>query len=430
MRKSAIALAVAGSFFASAAFADPTLEQRLEALQKQLDGMQQLQNEVNQIKQQLEQQKQQNQALAAQVEQSKIIADKDENESDSTQVGGYGEAIYSHYTKGDEPDSADLARFVLFFGHTFNDKLSFNSELEIEHAIASSEDAGEAELEQAYVNYRVSDAFNVKTGLFLIPLGILNETHEPPTFYGVRRNDVETRIIPTTWREGGIGLHGLLASGLQYDVGLTTGFDSGKLDDSRTAIRSGHQEMSEANANDLSVYAALNYAAMPGLLIGGGLFTGDTGQDGASNPLLEGVGARLTLGDAHVRYSVGGLELQALYARGTLGDASKVNAALLTSDEPFAAPKTFTGWYAQAAYHVWHRGDFDAAPFARYEYIDIEQLEDAAAGLFEDPANHEHILTAGVNFKVHPQVVFKADYQSFDTDESRNSFNLGVGYMF
>jgi hypothetical protein len=284
-------------------------------------------------------------------------------------------------------------------------------------------------MEQAYLNYRFSDAANVKGGLFLIPLGILNETHEPPTYYGVERNEVETRIIPTTWRELGFGLHGLVGQGFKYDLGITTGFNSGKLDDPSTGIRSGHQEGQLADAKDLSVYGALNYQA-PGLLAGGGLFTGNTGQNGQANPLLKGVAARLTLWDVHAKYSIAGFDLQALYAAGTLGDADKVNAVTSTAATPFAAPKSLKGWYGQAAYHVYRRGDLDVAPFVRLERFEIRQQEDAALGLFQDPKNLERVQTIGVNFKVHPQVVLKTDIQHYKVDSTRNRFNIGLGYMF
>ena len=349
----------------------------------------------------------------------------------ATTISGYGEFNYNNYKSDERPTQADLRRFVIGVQHRFDERLTFHSEVEFEHAVVSRDDEGEVEIEQAWLNYKFSDAANVKGGLFLIPLGILNETHEPPTYYGVERNEVETRIIPTTWRELGVGVHGLLgASGLRYDVGITTGFDSGKLDDPSTGVRSAHQEGQLAHAHDLSVYGALNYRSR-GLLVGGGVFAGDTGQNGASNPLLKGVDARLTMWDVHAQYKVGRLELQAVYADGKLADADALNAAILaTSAEPFAAPNRMKGAYVQAAYHLYKRDKLDFAPFVRLERIDIRQQEDPANGLFQDPANNERITTAGFNFWVHPQVVLKADVQRYRTDSTRDRFDLGVGYMF
>src|SRR6476660_4117060 len=188
----------------------------------------------------------------------------------ATPISGYGEFNYNNYKSDTRPTQADLRRFVFGIHHRFDDRLTFHSEVEFEHAVVSKDDEGEAELEQAWVNYKFSDAVNVKGGLFLIPLGILNETHEPPTYYGVERNEVETRIIPTTWRELGVGMHSLVGGGFRYDVGITTGFDSGKLDNPSVGVRSAHQEGQLANAHDLSVYGALNYRSR-GLLVGGGV---------------------------------------------------------------------------------------------------------------------------------------------------------------
>jgi opacity protein-like surface antigen len=347
---------------------------------------------------------------------------------EATSLFGYGEFNYNRFRSDERGSKADLRRFVFGLAHRFNERLTFNSEVELEHAVASAEDEGEIEIEQAYLDYRFSDAVNVKGGLFLIPLGVLNLTHEPPTYYGVERNDVETRIIPTTWRELGIGVHGLLgASGLNYDAGVTTGFNAGKLDEADTGIRSAHQEGSQADARDLSLYGALNYQR-PGLRVGGGLFTGNTGQNGQADPTLRGVAARLTLWDMHAQYSRAGWDLQALYAKGTLGDAGRVNA--VTAPQGFAAPRSLKGWYAQAAYHVYRRGELDIAPFVRVERVEIRQQEDAPLGVFQDPNNLERVRTVGVNFYVHPQVVIKADLKRFSADASRDSLNLGLGYMF
>jgi uncharacterized small protein (DUF1192 family) len=266
------------------AAAQSTIEQKIDALQQ----------EVERLKQESRARKEQAAPAAA---------------SDSaTSIFGYGEFNYNRFADPDRTTKADVRRLVVGFGHRFNDALSFNSELEIEHGVVSADDHGEIEVEQAYLNYRFSDAVNVKGGLFLIPLGILNETHEPPTYYGVERNEVETRIIPTTWREMGFGLHGLLGQGFKYDLGLTTGFNSAKLDDPSFGVRTAHQEGQLADAKDLSVYAALNYQA-PGLLVGGGLFTGNTGQNGQGNALLKGVDARLILWDVHAKYSIAGFDL-------------------------------------------------------------------------------------------------------------------------
>jgi len=423
MKKSNLALALAAAFAAAPALGQATVEQMLQILQQEIDD---LRAQVRRAAPSAQQPAPYSQDYSSPLGRSLSLG------SGGTNITGYGEMGYSKFRRSGDA-TADLERFVFGFNHRFDERLTFHSEVEIEHAVVSSSDSGEAAIEQAWLNYRISDAANVKGGLFLIPLGILNETHEPPTYYGVMRNQVETRIIPTTWRELGAGVHGVVGEGLRYDVGITTNFDSGKLDERTTGIRSGHQEGQEANARNLAVYGALNYRR-PGLLVGGGVFTGNTGQNGAANSVLQGVSARFTLWDVHTQYRLGRLDLQALYAAGTLGDADKVTAAILaaapTPADAFAAPRTLKGGYVQAAYHVYKQGGFDVAPFVRYERIDIKQQEDPANGLLQDPNNIERIKTFGVNFWVHPQVVLKADIQRYTTDKSQDRFSLGLGFMF
>lgn len=418
MNKSKLALALAAALATPPVLAEPSVEEKLQILQQEIDDL-----------------KAEARKAPAQVPQQSGNSPRDyasgldrASGGGTTNITGYGEASYNHFRDSGN-STADLRRFVFGLHRRFDDRITFHSEVEIEHGVVSKDDSGEAEIEQAWLNYRASDAVNVKGGLFLIPLGILNETHEPPTFYGVERNEVETRIIPSTWRELGFGVHGLVGEGLRYDAGLTTGFDSGKLDDPAFGVRSAHQEGQLANAHDLSIYGALNYRRA-GWLVGGGLFTGNTGQNGASNPLLQGVAARLTLWDLHSQYRAGRLDLQALYAAGTLRDSEMLNAAFLTTASPFAAPKSMRGAYVQAAYHAYRKDNYDVAPFVRIERFDIRQQEDPANGLFQDPNNNERVRTIGVNVRIHPQVVLKADVQRYQTDKAKDRFDIGIGYMF
>lgn len=422
MKKTLIAAALSAALTGSAFAAQPTLEEKLNILEQELAALKAQIAKSTAVTT--------NSAAPATAIGSAAAYAPGISAGQATTFGGYGELNYNRYSKNNKNNEADLRRFVMFFGHRFNENLRFVSEVEWEHGVTSADDAGEVEIEQAYLDYRVNDAVNFKAGLFLIPLGILNETHEPPTYYGVERNFVETLIIPSTWREGGLGMHGEVAPGLRYDVGITTGFNAGKMDDASVGYRSGHQEMTMARAHNLSAYGAVNYRGVPGLHVGAGLFSGNTGQGGYTDrgttpqqPLLAGVNARLTLWDLHAKYTVGNLDLQGVYARGHLGDADIVSQA--TGQ---AIAKSIYGWYGQAAYHVWKRGDLELIPFVRYEKYNTQK--EVAEGFTADPLNDERVITAGATFKLHPQVVVKADYQKFKTDGNKDRLNLGVGYMF
>ncbi len=405
MRNSIIMMAITCAFGSQQAMAaQPTLEEKLEIMQQEIE------------------------TLKAQTTK-KSGSGHGAASTGNTTIGGYGEVVYNNYKY--KKDEADLKRFVLFFGHKFSDRVQLVSELEVEHAKADK-DGGEVAMEQAYIQYGVSDRINTRAGLMLMPLGITNETHEPTTFYGVERSEVESRIIPSTWRELGVALQGEAIAGLEYNVGISTTPDASKYKDASKGFRDLRTSGRQVAANDLGLFAAMNYRAVPGLLLGASIFSGNTAQDGIGatpKAALVGVDAKLTLWDVHAKYTLGGLDLQALYAKGKLGDTAQINAAAtLTAGSNKAAPESFYGWYGQAGYRVWQDGDMDATPFVRHERYNTQ--ETVAAGYTTDPLNDETVTTVGVNFKLHPQVVLKADHQNFKADNVKDRFNLGVGYMF
>lgn len=348
-------------------------------------------------------------------------------------IWGYGEINYNRPRHDSSATQMDLRRAVFGFGYRFNENTRFMSEYEIEHAVASADDSGEVEVEQFYIDHKMSDAANLKAGLFLIPMGLLNESHEPTRYYGVERNFIETAIIPSTWREGGAAVYGSTDIGLSWDVGLTTGFNLGNWDPSadgeggESPLGSIHQELQNAKARDLSQYVALNYRGIPGWVAGASIFTGKVSQ---GNPDIRvSSNSRLTLWDAHTRWTPGDFDLSAVYAKGTISDTKGLNETFIGN--PNLIPEEFWGWYTQAAYKIALPSTYSISPFVRYERFNTgSSYASLAAGLTPDSRPTETVYTYGFNFNLNPNVVFKADYQSFKEDSDRNRFDLGMGLAF
>jgi hypothetical protein len=372
---------------------------------------------------------------------------------------GYGELYYTDPTKDRSQTQFDLARAVFGIGYKFDERTEFNSEYEVEHAVASANDVGEFEVEQFYVDRRLNDAVSVRAGLFLMPFGFLNEHHEPTNFYGMQRNFVETLIIPSTWREGGFNLHGDTAAGFGWNVGLTTGnnladwdfapefppYQSAlQLENSGVApLQATHQEAALANARYLSQYLALSYYGIPGLTLGGAISSGDAepvppppGAASAGKP-------RVTLWEGHARWQPGRWDLSAIYAHGAISNTASVNAANPGSPNPI--PSAFYGYYFQGAYQLWHRGDYRLNPFVRWETYNMGSSYQGTSGpqipsgevplgppgeygLW--PINHDRVWTVGANFYLGPHVVLKSDYQWFEENTSFNRWDLGLGVAF
>ncbi len=200
-----------------------------------------------------------------------------------TSLFGYGEFSYSRPRRNAADAIATVRRGVLGWAYSFDDRTRFAAELEVENAVASAGDRGEVALEQFYVERDFTPSVSARAGLFLLPIGYLNEVHEPTRYYGVTRNFVETAIIPTTWRELGLGLRGTTQGGLRWDAGAVTSFDLTKWDAGSTEGRESplgsiHQEGQLAKARNVAFYGALNYNGIPGFNVGGSVFTGGAGQ--------------------------------------------------------------------------------------------------------------------------------------------------------
>jgi len=355
--------------------------------------------------------------------------------AEGTTLWGYGQLDYNHPTARAADAQADLTRAVIGFNHVFNDTTRVYGELESEHAVASSADQGESEVEQLYVEHALAPNYGVRVGLTLVPLGLLNEHHEPSNFYGVERNFVEQAIIPSTWREGGVSAYGSTDGGISWNVGIGTGPNLGAWDPTSDEGRASplgsiHQELQLAKAHDPSVYAALNWQGIPGFSAGGGVFTGKIGQ---GDDTFLAKDARLTLGEAHVRWQPGPFDFAALYARGRISDTEALNLRFVGNPTP--VPKSFWGGYVQGAWRAWQSGDSSLAPFLRYEMFNTAAAyAPMPLGLGVPAADTERVWTLGLNYYLTPQVVFKADYQHFNIEDLvlgyGNRFNLGVGYQF
>ncbi len=339
-------------------------------------------------------------------EQFNQLADQvDENSKSSgssTTIGGYGELHYNNLSNSDnssEKKELDLHRFVIFINHEFNENIRFFSELEIEHALVKDTDdgsnSGEVEIEQAFIQFDLNENTNANVGAFLIPVGILNETHEPPTFYGVERNPIEKNIIPATWWEGGAMLSGNYSSGFSYDLALTSGLDGG------TNIRGGRQKTAKASTDNLAVTTRVKYTGISGLELASTVqvqddMTQDTSDD------IDGA----TMIEAHARWNVSNLTLTALYAT---WDIDGVGASSTSKD-------TQDGGYVEASYKVTPK----VGLFVRQNEWDNGGTGDTS----------ESQTDLGINYWPHENVVLKADYQIQDGGKELDGFNLGVGYQF
>jgi hypothetical protein len=341
-------------------------------------------------------------------------------------IGGYGEVLYERFgeeTQAGAPSGAldrfDALRVIVYVGYKFNDRLLFNSEIEVEHA-------DEIFLEFAYLDYRVTDAFGVRAGTLLAPLGMVNELHEPPVYLGTERSVTETRIIPTTWRENGIGLFGG-GERVAWRVYVMNSLDAAGF--SGAGLRGGRQKGSKALAEDLGVAGRLDYVGTAGAIVGGSAYVGETAQSRQLGG--EDVGGRVFIWDLHADLDVRGWDLRALIAGAQLDEAAELNQLNgLTGAQGVGT--SMLGWYAEVGYNVLRTvaTPHQLLPYVRFERIDTQR--DVASGFSSDPANDLTVTSLGVAWKPVPQVVGKLGYQihSNEADTGVNQLNVQIGWLF
>ena len=344
--------------------------------------------------------------LEAQIDALTEVVERETTDAvadDRVHIGGYGELHYNNLENdatGDDKKVLDFHRFVLTFGYDFTNDIRFFSEVELEHALSGDGEPGEVELEQAYVEFDLNDRNRVKGGVFLLPVGILNETHEPPTFYGVERNQVEKAIIPTTWWAAGALLSGNIGEGgLSYDLGVHEGLDAPDAN-----IRSGRQKSAKALANTLAYSGRLKYTGIRGLEVAAAVqFQDDLSQD-AGGPAEDA-----TLVETHAIWNTGPFQLIGLYGAWSVDGDGLVDAQ-----------EEQDGGYIQAAYRI----SDEFGVFARQSTV---SAWDGTDELDRDRT------TVGINYWPHEDVVIKFDVQqdSADNDaDAYDGFNLGIGYQF
>ncbi|NOQ13398.1 MAG: hypothetical protein GQ583_02800 [Methyloprofundus sp.] len=340
-------------------------------------------------------------------------------------IGGYGEINYQALVadKGSKNDNADLERFVLYFGYKFNDWLILNSELEIEHSSTSK--GGSVSMEMMSLDFLIDPMFNIRAGLMLTPMGFVNLIHEPPFYFGNNRPEVERRIIPSTWRNIGGGLFGEITPDLNYTMyamnGLNAeGFSSG-------GVRGGRQKGSKAFAEDWAFVGRLDYtpSALPGLVLGGSSYVGNSGQGQV------GVNVLTQIYEAHMEWKYHGFETRVLGSWGHVGDA-----AALSDFQGEVIGNSNYGIYAEVAYDILPLIFTDTsqyfAPFFRYEKFDTVATTQTGTNFDDDLSYEQDIFQVGFNYKPIPEVVIKLDYRNRNAKEGTvpDEVNIGFGFIF
>jgi len=350
------------------------------------------------------------------------------NYAKSVVVGAYGEITYNQ-PEGDNGE-LDVQRLVLLFGYKFNDKTQFFTEIELEHV-------EEVFVEQAFINHNVGDNISLRGGLMLVPMGIVNEYHEPTTYNGTERPAVDNVIVPTTWRELGVGVNGRFPdASLSYQAYVFNGFKSTQADGEggvsgflkgSNGLRGGRQKGIRSTVDSPTFSAKLDYYGIPGLRLGLSGYFGDTqAEDDVED--IDGANIGISMVGLDARYAFQKFTARGQFIYASLSDTDDYNA--LTGKDLGSA---LMGYYVEGAYNVLPlTAKQKLFVFARYEQYDTHASTEG--GLQENAAYDRTDITAGVSYHIAPGVVVKGDYQFRDNalsgDGVNDRLNFGIGVWF
>lgn len=350
------------------------------------------------------------------------------NYASAVTMGAYGEMLYNQ-PNGDNGE-LDVQRLVLLMGYRFNDKTQFVTEIELEHV-------EEVFVEQAFVNYNIANNVSLRGGLMLVPMGIINEFHEPTTFNGTERPELDNVIVPTTWRELGIGVNGrfneislgyqaYLFNGFKSTLGDGEGGVSGVLRGS-DGLRGGRQKGIKSTIDSPTFSTKFDYYGIPGLRLG---LSGYFGKTQAADDIeaIEGANIGISMVGLDARYAYERFTARAQFIHASLSDTDEYNT--LTGADLGSA---LQGWYIEGAFNILPtHNDQRLYAFARYEMYDTHAS--TSGSLVKNDAYNRTDFTTGLTYHIAPGVVLKGDYQfrgnAADNSDVKDRLNFGIGVWF
>ncbi len=357
-------------------------------------------------------------------------------------LGGYGEAHYNQPMDGSTYNNGtlDVHRVVMLFGYNFNEKTQFVTELEFEHV-------KEVYIEQAFLQYKLNNYLNFRGGLMLVPMGIINEYHEPTAFNGVERPLIDNYIAPTTWREVGFGVTGnVLPVSIKYQAYVMNGFngyDGSAHLSGNNGLRKGRQKGAESYISSPNFSGKVEYYGIRGLNIGlsgyfgktqSTLYDGIDKNDDTSIAMADSSVVGVSMLGLDTRYNFKGLQLRGQFYYSSLSNVEQYNAFTADGDGTLNdLGSSMIGYYAEVGYNVLRslKTEKQLVPFVRYEFLNTHNSVES--NISKNVGYEKSVITTGLTLALTKGAVAKADMQfvkSGSDDKYTKTLNLGVGVMF
>ncbi|MCF8222670.1 MAG: hypothetical protein K9J25_05940 [Bacteroidales bacterium] len=355
-------------------------------------------------------------------------------------IGGYGGVHYNQSINKDTRYNGklDVHRFIMMLGYQFNNRTQFITELEFEHV-------KEVYVEQAFIQYKLNNYANIRGGLLLTPMGLTNEYHEPTNFNGVERPLLDKYIVPSTWREIGIGVSGIiLPVSVKYQAYLMNGFksfDNQARIGGSSGLRGGRQKAAESFISSPNLSGRIEYFGLRRLNLGlsayygktqSNLYDGIRKDDEVAMAIADSSVVNISMLGADARYSYQGLQVKAQLYYTKLSNTNQYNQFTADKDGGDLG-SSMAGFYIDLGYNVLRQAEttMQLIPFIRYSSYDTHKS--VAGDLQRNPEYHNTVITTGLSLFLEKGAVIKTDIQLVKNgshDKYMATLNAGFGIMF
>ncbi len=379
-------------------------------------------------------------------------------------LGSYGETLFQHMDYGpdrySDPKGAPsdnrsvigIPRMNLSFDYNFTPKITLTTEIEFEHGgtgaameleyeeageyEAEIEKGGEVALEQMFLTRKFSDAFQLRIGHMVVPVGQTNNRHVPILFFGTVRPEGENTLIPLTWHETGISVLGYLPK-WYYEFQLVSGLDPNGFSSPYWIKRGRQGAFENVNMTNPAWVGRIENTSLKHLRLGISGYYGNTGKNATKPEKMKNIKGTVSIDSAEAEYNDRKLVVRANILSGNLDDSYNItsrNKTISSATQYLRSPvaKRALTWAVESGFNVFsffHTKE-KLFPFARYEYYN--SMESTEKGILADERYKRNVLTLGMNYCFLPNAILKMDYSMREIGggkyNNENTFALALVY--
>ncbi len=328
-----------------------------------------------------------------------------------TKIGAYGQVQL--FVDGASNVNVQLPLAAFLVEHRPTDWVRIAASIQVEDGTSTG-------MQQALVEIAPYAPLGLRAGLLIMPIGLGNLSPEPTSYLTVDRPLTDQLIVPSVWRELGVGIFGRIVPGLHYEGAVVSGLDGTGLS-AEAPLWGTRGDGRSLAVHDAALIGRVELDDLPpGLMVGGGGYTG-----GASHGVEALSGLRVAIAEADLRYHNHGFDLRAEYARLWIINSYLANDYFGLLGQS-AIPARGRGFYVEAGYDLLRlaapESNQELLLFGGYENVDPRSqmspynynpptITGPGQSPPQAPSPSKAFVRGGIDYRPLPSVALKLDLQ-------------------